>query len=88
MAQGINKQIVALTDTEFRSAASARARYACGNIHVGKSYLVVCRILRKRLRRGLWRALPHSKRRILIEETIKAHEANRQLYSSVMSGRF
>ena len=57
--------------------------------HVGESNLAVIRYVISRLADGrrTFLALPRDKRRYLMTESIRHHQANRDLYGAVITGR-
>lgn len=54
--------------------------------HVGESYRRVIRHVVSKLRRGYktFRELPEAERRLLMQQCIQQHRANRDLYRAVM----
>lgn len=59
-----------------------------GRCHVGQSNLSVIRYLKSRFKHGAWRSLPRDKRKDIMREAIRCHRENRDLYHTVMTGRF
>lgn len=57
-----------------------------GRCHVGISHRQAIRYFVSRLKRGAWRSLPRAERRQWMRWVVRAHQADRRLYSAVMAG--
>ena len=59
-----------------------------GRCHVGQSNRAVIHYVISRLKNKYitFQAMPKADRRVLLSETIKEHQENRELYSYVMQG--
>lgn len=58
--------------------------------HVGDTNRQVIRFLISRLRNGYqtWIGMEREKRRLVMQECVRIHHENREVYRSVMNGRF
>ena len=59
-----------------------------GRLHVGQSYLVAARSIKKALKRGAWRKIDRATRSNMIDDAIHCHHENRALYTDVMRGSY
>ena len=59
-----------------------------GRCHVGESYTEVLRYVVSLLQDGTagWRRMPRQQRRLAVAMIVYEHNANRELYTTVMSG--
>ena len=59
-----------------------------GRLHVSKSDEEVCLFLISKLMRGAWKKMSATAQADAMHAAVTSHRANRDLYVSVMSGRF